>query len=184
MAGIEALLALADLAGDRAAQTLVAPSRTSSTSRCWSRSRSTSARRARYELEPLARERGAAFVQRAVRAVRPQDHAVELDDGSALDYDYLVFCAGGRFVPAVEGATTFPIRAEPFGVDALLDRAESAHTAWSSSSRPGVTWSLPLYEIALMTQRRAVERGVDVKIAIVTPESARWRSSARPPARR
>ena len=36
----------------------------------------------------------------------------------------------------------------------------------------GVTWSLPLYEIALMTQRRAVERGVDVKIAVITPESA------------
>ena len=36
----------------------------------------------------------------------------------------------------------------------------------------GVTWSLPLYEIALMTQRRATERGADVKIAIITPESA------------
>lgn len=37
---------------------------------------------------------------------------------------------------------------------------------------PGVAWSLPLYEIALMTQRRASERGDEVKIAIITPESA------------
>jgi sulfide:quinone oxidoreductase len=35
-----------------------------------------------------------------------------------------------------------------------------------------VTWSLPLYEIALMTQRRAVQRGADVKIAVITPESS------------
>ena len=62
---------------------------------------------------------------------------------------------------------------EPSGVDALLDRAEEhGPPSASSSSRPGVTWSLPLYEIALMTQRRAVQRGLDVKIAIVTPESA------------
>ena len=35
-----------------------------------------------------------------------------------------------------------------------------------------MTWSLPLYELALMTQRRAAERGVDAQIAVITPESA------------
>ncbi len=171
VAGVEALLALSDLAGDRAALTLVAPEPDFLYKPLLVEEPFDLGPAARYELEPLARERGAAFVQRAVKAVRPQDHAVDLDDGSALDYDYLVVCAGGRFVPAVEGAITFPSGREPFDPDALLDRAESTYRRVVFIVPSGVTWSLPLYEIALMTQRRAVERGGDVKIAIITPES-------------
>ena len=110
-------------------------------------------------------------------AVRPEEHVVELDDGSTLDYDYLVVCAGGRFKPALEGATTFPSGGEPFSADELLDRAEDKDHRMAFIVPAGVTWSLPLYEIALMTQRRAGERGVDVKIAIIAPESAPWRCS-------
>ena len=33
-------------------------------------------------------------------------------------------------------------------------------------------WPLPLYEIALMTQRRAAQRRIDAKIALITPEPA------------
>jgi sulfide:quinone oxidoreductase len=172
VAGVEALLALSDLTGDQAALTLVAPEPDFLYKPLLVEEPFDLGPAARYELEPLARERGAAFVQRAVKAVRPQDHAVDLDDGSALDYDYLVVCAGGRFVPALEGATTFPSGREPFEPDALLDRAESTHHRVAFIVPPGVTWSLPLYEIALMTQRRAVERGGEVKIAIVTPESS------------
>ena len=171
VAGVEALLALSDLAGDRAALTLVAPEPDFLYKPLLVEEPFDLGPAARYELEPLARERGAGFVQRAVKAVRPQDHAVDLDDGSALDYDYLVVCAGGRFVPALEGATTFPSGKEPFDPDALLDRAESTYRRLAFIVPPGVTWSLPLYEIALMTQRRAAARGGDVKIAIVTPES-------------
>ena len=36
---------------------------------------------------------------------------------------------------------------------------------------PGVTWALPIYELALMAQRRALELGLDdVRITVVTPE--------------
>ncbi len=171
VAGVEALLALSDLAGDLAALTLVAPEPDFLYKPLLVEEPFDLGPAARYELEPLARETGAAFVQRAVKAVRPQDHAVDLDDGSALDYDYLVVCAGGRFVSAVEGAITFPSGREPFDPDALLDRAESSYHRVVFIVPSGVTWSLPLYEIALMTQRRAVERGGDVKIAIITPES-------------
>jgi sulfide:quinone oxidoreductase len=171
VAGVEALLALSDLAGDRAALTLVAPEPDFLYKPLLVEEPFDLGPAARYELQPLAAEKGATFVQRAVKAVRPQDHAVDLDDGSALDYDYLVVCTGGRFVPAVEGAITFPSGAEPFDPDAVLDRAESKHHRLVFIVPPGTTWSLPLYEIALMTQRRAVDRGGAVKIAIVTPES-------------
>jgi sulfide:quinone oxidoreductase len=171
VAGVETLLALADLAGDAVVQTLVAPEPDFLYKPLLVEEPFDLGPAARYELQPLAEEKGASFVQRAVKAVRPQDHSLDLDDGSTLDYDYLVVCAGGRFVPAVGGAITFPSGAEPFNPDAVLDRAESNDHRLVFIVPSGVSWSLPLYEIALMTQRRAVQREVDVKIAIVTPES-------------
>jgi sulfide:quinone oxidoreductase len=170
VAGIEALLALADMAGDRVTQTLVAPQPDFLYKPLLVEEPFDLGPAARYELEPLAAEKGASFVQRAVSAVRAQDHALELDDGSTLDYDYLVVCAGGRFEPALEGVITFP-SPEPFSPDRLLDRAADKDHRLAFIVPHGVTWSLPLYEIALMTQRRAAQGGVDVKIAIITPES-------------
>jgi len=170
VAGIETLLALADLAGDRATITLIAPEPDFLYKPLLVEEPFDLGPAARYELQPLTAEQGAGFLQRAVRAVRPQDHAVDLDDGSTLEYDFLVACTGGRFVPALERATTFP-SPEPFSPDRLLDSAQSKDHRLAFIVPPGVTWSLPLYEIALMTQRRAAQRGVAAKIAVITPES-------------
>lgn len=172
VAGIEALLALHDLAGDGASLTLVAPQPDFLYKPLLVEEPFDLGPAERHELAPLVAKKGAQFVQRAVSTVKPEEHIVELDDGSTLDYDYLVVCAGGRFKPALEGATTFPSVGEPFSADELLDRAEDKDHRMAFIVPAGVTWSLPLYEIALMTQRRAVERGVDVEIAIITPESA------------
>ena len=54
----------------------------------------------------------------------------------------------------------------------MLDRAAKKDHRIAFVVPHGVTWSLPLYEMALMTQRRCVERGVDASIAVITPESA------------
>ena len=169
VAGIEALLALHDLAGDQVSLTLVAPQPDFLYKPLLVEEPFDLGPADRHELAPLASEMGANFTQRAVSAVRPEDHVVELDDGSTLDYDYLIVCAGGRFRSALEGATTFPSGAEPFSADEVLDRAEGKDHRMAFVVPNGVTWSLPLYEIALMTQRRAKERALDVKIAIVTP---------------
>ncbi len=171
VAGIEALLAMADLAGDQVELTLVAPKPDFLYKPLLVEEPFDLDPAARYELQPLAADRGASFVQRAVASVQPQDHRVELDDGSTLDYDFLIVCAGGRFVPALQGVTTFP-SPDPFSPDQLIDRAERGDRRLAFVVPGGITWSLPLYEIALMTQRRAVQRGADVKIAVITPESS------------
>jgi len=172
VAGLEALLALHDLAGDRAELTLVAPQPDFIYKPLLVEEPFGLEPAERHELAPLAEEKGARFVRQAVRAVRPEDHLVELDDGSNLEYDHLIVAAGGRFKPALEGATTFPSGGAPYRADEVLDRAASRDHRMAFVVPHGVTWSLPLYEIALMTQRRAVERGDEVKIAIVTPEPA------------
>ena len=170
--GLETLLALSDMAGDRVELTLLSPEPDFVYKPLLVEEPFGEGPADRHELAPLAEQMGARFVQRALSAVRPADHAVELDDGSTLEYDYLVVCAGGRYKPAHEGATTFPSPGEPFSADEVLDRAEAKGHRLAFIVPAGVTWSLPLYEIALMTQRRATARGLDVKIAIITPEAA------------
>ena len=172
VAGLEALLALHDLAGDRVALTLVAPRPDFLYLPLLVEEPFGLGPADRHELEPLAREQGARFVQRAVSTVRPGEHLVELDDGSTMEYDRLVVCVGGRFKPAFENATTFPSRTEPFRADEVLDRAEATHHRIAFIVPGGVTWTLPLYEIALMTQRRARERSLDVRLSVITPEAA------------
>ena len=172
VAGLEALLALADLAGDRVVLTLVAPQPDFLYRPLLVEEPFGLGPAERHELEPLAAEKGAEFILSAVSTVRPEDHVVEFDDGSTRQYDYLVVCVGGRFKPAIDGATTFPDDEEAFSADELLDRAEAKDHRVAFIVPAGVTWSLPLYELALMTQRRAAERGVDAEIAVITPESA------------
>lgn len=172
VAGLETLLALHDLAGDRVALTLVAPQPDFLYTPMLVDEPFGLGPADRFELEPLARERGAQFVQQAISKVRPAEHLVELDDGSAMEYDQLVICVGGRFEAAFENATTFPSQEEPFSADEVLDRAEAADRRIAFIVPGGVTWSLPLYEIALMTQRRATERNLGVSLSVITPEAA------------
>jgi sulfide:quinone oxidoreductase len=172
VSGLEALLALADLAGDRVALTLVAPQPDFLYKPLLVEEPFDLGPAERHELEPLAAEKGANYVRGAVRTVRPEDHIIELADGSTLGYDFLVIATGGQFKPALDGATTFPSGGDPFSADDVLERAEGKDHRLAFIVPAGVGWSLPLYEIALMTARRAAERGLDVKLALITPEPA------------
>jgi sulfide:quinone oxidoreductase len=172
VAGLEALLALHDLAAGRVETTLVAPEPDFLYKPLLVEEPFDLAPAERHELAPLLEEVGARFVLGAVKAVEGNAQVVDLEDGAKLEYDRLILCAGGRFRPAFEHATTFPSGRQSFRADEVLDRAEGKDHRMAFVVPQGVTWSLPLYEIALMTQRRAAERGLDVSLAIVTPESA------------
>jgi sulfide:quinone oxidoreductase len=106
-----------------------------------------------------------------VAGVEPDEHRLELDDGSELDYDYAVICVGGRFVPAYSGAITFPSPGDPLRIDPVIEAAKAGGGRVAFVVPPSVTWSLPIYEVALMTERRARERGDDVALTLVTPEA-------------
>ena len=48
------------------------------------------------EIEPLLSRRHIDFVATGVRRVHPQENRLELEDGSSLDYDYLVVATGPK----------------------------------------------------------------------------------------
>ena len=169
VAGLESLLALLDLARERVALTSLPRNPISSTPLLVEEPFDLGPAE-RHELEPLTAEKGAKFVLSAVSAVRPEDHVVELDDGSTLRLRLPGGLRGGRFKPAIDGATTFP-DGEAFSADRLLERAEARGHRVAFIVPAGVTWSLPLYELADDPAPGHGE-GVDAKIAVITPESA------------
>ena len=109
VAGLEALMALHDLAGDRVELTLVAPDPDFLYKPLLVEEPFDLGPAERHALGPLVEALGGDFVQEAATRVKPDEHTVELSDGSVLDYDFLIVCAGGRFRPALEGAKDISI---------------------------------------------------------------------------
>ena len=171
VAGLEALLALSDLAEGRAELTLVAARPDFLYKPLLVEEPFDLGLAERHELAPLAEEKGARFVLGTLLGVDTAKHELRLED-TTLGYDYLVVCVGGRYRAALEGATTFPSGEEVFDADEVINRAAAKDHRIAFVVPPGVTWSLPLYEIALMTQRAALSQKADVKLAVITPEAA------------
>jgi sulfide:quinone oxidoreductase len=128
----------------------------------------------RRELAPLLNELGGEFVQHGVTGVVADDHAVELQDGSRMEYEILVVCTGGRPCDPYRQAVTFRVGGPELEIDALLERADDdASTTLAFVVPPGVTWPLPIYELALLSRRRAEETDHnDVRLKVITPEAA------------
>ena len=169
VAAVEAVLALADLAGDRVRLTLVAPEPTFEL-------------RALRTAEPFAAGHAtpraladlpAELVADRVTSVDPERHAVRLADGRALHYDALVLALGARRRPAFPRALTFTGDDRSTALNGLLADLEEG---WTRSVAfvvpPGATWALPLYELALQTAADARGMGADAALRVVTTESA------------
>ena len=186
VAGLEALMALRDLAGDRVELTLVSPDPDFKYKPLAVEEPFSHQPPEQRALEPIAREFGSRFVQAAVERVAPESHVVELSTGEHLHYAKLLVCVGGRPKPAFRHGTTFLASGEPLRIDDLL-----ANAAGTPSKRiafvvpPGVTWPLPIYELALMARRRAENLGLhDLEHVVISPESAPLIMFGRPRAAR
>src|SRR6476659_5326653 len=119
----------------------------------------------RYPLESLAWGVGAGFRRAKVASIRVGAREMVLGDGKAIPYDALFLALGSRNVPAFDhGATFTPATFEEVLDDLRRDFAEDITIVVPA----GVTWSLPAYELALMT----AAWNSDVDVRIVTHEAA------------
>jgi sulfide:quinone oxidoreductase len=105
--------------------------------------------------------------------VDPDGHRALLDDGTAPAYDSLLIAIGARMEPAFAHAITFGSPAAAEALSGLLADLEDGYARRVAFVLPTSTaWSLPLYELALMTARDLWSAGVeDVELALVTPET-------------
>ncbi len=108
VAGLEALLALRALAEERVSLTMIGPDPDFTYRPLLVDEPFLTGIAERYELAPIAEELGADFVREAVTGVRPDEHVIELADGSTQRYDMLLVCLGGKLRAPYRQAFTFP----------------------------------------------------------------------------
>jgi sulfide:quinone oxidoreductase len=172
IAGLEALLALRALAGDRVDLTLVAP-QTDFVYRplavaepfCLGRAR-------RTPLADAVRDAGARHVIAAAEAVDAEAMTLATAEGP-IAYDALVLAVGAQSSPAYAHALTWDDRVEPHVLGGLLMDIEQGYTTrLAVVVPPGPGWPLPAYELALLIAGQARGMGVDLETTLVTPEHA------------
>jgi sulfide:quinone oxidoreductase len=173
VAALEAMIALRDIAGELVQVTLVAPQpdfvyRPLSVAEPFCLGHA-----ARHPLAPLAAEFGAEVVRATLAEVDPAGHRAVLGDGSVLTYDALLIAIGARMEPAFAHAITFGADGAAEALSGLLADLENGYVTRVAFVLPTSTaWSLPLYELALMTARDIWSAGVDeAELAVVTPEA-------------
>jgi sulfide:quinone oxidoreductase len=172
VAGLEALLALRALAGDRVEVTLVSPSE-------WFIDRPMTVAEpfglgspARLSLPEATAECGAAFVPGTVTAVDGPARRVRCADGRDVAFDTLILAPGAQAHAPFSEAITFGLEGSGQAIRnmlAALRRGDASSVAFVAPSATG--WLLPLYELALMTARELARRHVDgVELRLLTPE--------------
>ena len=172
IAAAELALALADLAADHVSMTIVSPSE-DLVMRPFSPGAPFSVHaRTHYPMEALTEATGAAHVRDTVVAVHPGAAHVELSSGERVAYDALALVTGARAVNPFRQAMTFRGDRVAIAYSGLLSDIEQGYTTSVAFVVPqGMSWPLPLYELALMTAREARAMGVDPDLTLVTPES-------------
>ena len=173
VAGLEALVALRELAGDAVSITLLAPAR-EFTIRALSVTAPFAMPSPRvYDLEAICADQGATFLHDALASVDPTTRTVNTVSGEQLGYDSLLVAIGARPSPAFPGVTTFRGLQDAEAMHGLVQDVEGGYSRSVAFVVPtGTTWPLPIYELALMTAERAESVGMAPQITIVTPESA------------
>jgi sulfide:quinone oxidoreductase len=173
IAGVEALLAVCDLAGGRVRVKLISAEPEFTYLPELVEEPFTGRPAARTDLALAATELGADFKLGEVVSVDTEANSVKLNDGSVEGYTDLVVCLGGRREPAYSGIPTLLGTRLPADLDGLLRQcAEEPNGTLALIAPPRVTWSLPLYEFALLARHRSAELHLSLRIDLFTPEAA------------
>ena len=172
IAGLEAVLALADLAGARASISLLAPEPEFVFKPLAVEEPFTFKPAERHELAPALAELGGEFIEGALLEVDAGAREAVHGDRSRLPNDYLFVCIGGRTRPAFTGVETFWSDRTDVPIDNMIARADGSEArTLNLVVPPRTSWPLPLYEIALLIRRRAEELGMPgLAIRVLTPE--------------
>ena len=172
VAGLEALLALRALIGDRVDVTLVSPhdrfiDRPMTVTEPFS-----SKPAAEYSLPEITAEFGADFILASASAVDDTNHRVSFAGGADLAFDTLILAPGTRLRPSLSNAITFGLEGSSQAIREMLDElrgGKARSVAFVAPTKTG--WLLPLYELALMTALELARSNIDgVQLRFLSPE--------------
>ena len=123
VAGVEAALALRDLAPDEVDVVLVAPEPDFVLRPKVVEAPFTHQPAERHELQRLLDDIGGHYVRAAVHMVDVEGHTLYLGNGTEMAYDLLLVCVGGRIEPAYQNAETFWTATGDLSVNRLIGDA-------------------------------------------------------------
>jgi len=173
VAALEALIALRELAGDGPRVTLLAPEpdfvyRPMSVAEPFCLGHAD-----RHPLAAIADEFGADLVRGRLAELDAAARAAVTGAGETLAYDSLLIAVGARPEPVYRDAITFGTEGSPEAFAGLLSDLGLGYVTRVAFVVPStVAWSLPLYELAVMTARDAWSGGIEgVELVFVTPEA-------------
>lgn len=128
----------------------------------------------RYPLRTIASDAGAEVVEDAVERVDADGQVLHTAAGASLPFDALLLAYGARSVPAFEHTTTFDDANADDTYRGIVQDLEEGYSKRIALLVPdGVTWSLPIYELALQTADRVYSMGFDdAQVTVVTPEAS------------
>jgi sulfide:quinone oxidoreductase len=173
VAGLEAALALRDLAGDSVSSTLLAPGPQFVYRPMTVREPFGFVQAKHYPLDEMARDIGVELVQDRFKWLEGEQQLVHTDAGRSLPYDALLLGLGAQLHVRFEHAITIDDRQLDEQLHGLLQDVEEGYVRRLAFISPSpMPWPMPMYELALMVARRAYDMNVELSITIVTPEEA------------
>jgi sulfide:quinone oxidoreductase len=171
VAALEAALALQSFDDDRLDVRLLAPE-----PRFWYRPAAVAepfalGRVSSFEISTLASQAGATSTPGRLVSVDSARRIAYTKPGGAMEYSLLLIACGAVPVEAVNGALTFRGPADTEQIVTLLGEIGDRTVRRIGFVVPfGAAWSVPAYELALMTAGWASTRGIDLDVVLVTPE--------------
>jgi sulfide:quinone oxidoreductase len=173
VAGLETMMALHELAGPRVSVTLLTPDTEFVYKPLSVLEPFAGPEVERRPIAPIAADFGTELRHGALHWVAPGEHSAFTTEREELKYDVLVLALGAHRSEPFIKVTTFAGSVDSEKVHGIVQDVESGDTkSVDFVVPPGVTWPLPLYELALMTAARAKAMNMSPVLRIVTPEEA------------
>ncbi len=173
VAALEGALALRDLAGDRLSIAMLAPDPEFVYRPMAVQEPFAYGRARHYPLSKMAADIGVELREQSFAWVNPAARVAYTDDGAEIAYDALLLALGAHIHTRFTHAYTIDDRHLDDILHGLLQDVEAGYVKRLAFVVPArMAWELPIYELALMTAKRAYELDVALSITIVTPEES------------
>jgi sulfide:quinone oxidoreductase len=171
---LEAVLALRALAGEKVELTMLSPEEHFTYQPLSVGDPFALGAAKRYPLARVAEDVNLDLRHSGLASVDAAASTVQTSDGDELPYDALLVAVGAGREPAFEHALTFRGQQDTERAHGLIQDLEGGYVRRIAFVVPsGHAWSLPLYELALMTAARVKEMSLgDAEITLVTPEES------------